>query len=117
MRRRLPNRRFAVTEEIAAADGLRITATIGFDPDDPEQRPAELFLSGGEDGSGAKVGSVMAAILDDACVVISVALQHGLPVTALAHSVSPGCASPIGAALELLLAAEESAAPKLEAAD
>lgn len=102
-RRRLPNRRLHVTEEIAAADGMRITATVGFDPyGDGDGAPAELFLSGGEDGKGAKVGSVMAAILEDACVVISVALQHGIPVEALRRSVSSDRASPIGAALELV---------------
>ena len=98
-RRRLANRRLYQTEEIEAAGGLRITATVGFDE---AGWPPELFLSGGTDGAGAKAGSALSAILEDACVVISVALQYGVPASALAHSVSPGAVSPIGAALDLL---------------
>ena len=96
-RRRLPNRRMAVTEEITAADGRSIIATVGFDP---AGRPSELFLT------GAKEGTDMAAIYDDIAVMVSVALQHGVGARALAHSVSPGKASPIGAALELIAAFE-----------
>jgi ribonucleoside-diphosphate reductase alpha chain len=77
-RRRLPNRRKAITETIVIGN-MTLTATIGFDE---TGRPAEVFLSGAKDGSG------MAAILDDASVVISVALQHGIPAKALAKSIS-----------------------------
>ena len=53
----------------------------------------------------------MAAILDDASVVISVALQHGVPASALAKSITRAsdgmgriaAASAIGAALDLLV--------------
>ncbi len=38
--------------------------------------------------SGAKDGTDLAAILDDASVVLSVALQFGIPATALARSVA-----------------------------
>ncbi|HEU0216576.1 MAG TPA: hypothetical protein VFQ90_07940, partial [Stellaceae bacterium] len=91
--------------------GSFLTATIGFDA---AGRAAEVFLSGAKDGSG------MAAILDDASVVISIALQHGIPAHALAksiarlpvislappyldcpHGVRPA-ASVIGAALDLI---------------
>jgi hypothetical protein len=105
-RRRLPNRRMAVTEEITAADGRSIVATVGFDA---AGRPAELFLSGAKDGTD------MAAIYDDVAVTISVALQHGVGARALAHSVSPGKASPIGAALELIAAFEPEAVPAADA--
>jgi hypothetical protein len=52
----------------------------------------------------------MAAILEDASVVISIALQHGIPPCALAKSIgrTPDglgritAASPIGAALDLV---------------
>ena len=84
--------------------GAILTATIGFDE---AGKPAEIFLSGAKDGSG------LAAILEDASVVISVALQHGIPASALAKSVAripenldgPKVtpASPIGAALDLLV--------------
>ena len=86
-------------------------ATVGFDN---HGRPREVFLT------GAKEGSLLAAILADAAVAISVALQHGVPASALAKSVgrlpagpvAPSDldqpqteklpASPIGAALDLL---------------
>jgi hypothetical protein len=67
-RRRLPNRRPAITETIAVGN-TTISASVGFGPDG---RPQEIFLSGAKDGSS------MAAILDDASVVISVALQFGI---------------------------------------
>jgi hypothetical protein len=102
----LPNRRRAETSDIEVA-GHRLTATVGFDR---AGRPAELFLSGAKDGSG------MAAILADAAVVISIALQHGILAAALRKSVSripealagpataPGSA--IGAALDLIAMTE-----------
>jgi hypothetical protein len=99
MRQRLPNRRWSITEEIEAHGAQRITATISFDP--RNGLPAEVFLS------GAKSGTEMAAILDDASVVISLALQHGITARSLLHSVSPNKASAIGAALELLITHEE----------
>ena len=106
-RRRLPYRRAAITETIIIGN-LTIAGSIGFG----ETGPQEIFLSGAKDGSG------MAAILEDASVVISVALQHGIPAAALAKSVArlpeslDGAAvkpaSPIGAALDLLVDYEAS---------
>jgi hypothetical protein len=60
-------------------------------------------------------GSGMAAILDDASVIISIALQHGIPAKALAKSISRApdyagvikAASVIGAALDLVAEYEE----------
>jgi hypothetical protein len=80
---------------------MTLTASIGFGPNG---RPQELFLNGAKDGSG------MAAILDDASVVISVALQHGIPAKVLAKSISREpdyagvikAASVIGAILDLV---------------
>jgi ribonucleoside-diphosphate reductase alpha chain len=110
-RARLPNRRPAVTESLEAGD-QSFTATIGFDP--ATGQPREVFLA------GAKGGSALAAILADAAVVISVALQHDIPAEALAKSVGRIPASlvapadldtaserlvpmsPIGAALDLV---------------
>jgi hypothetical protein len=63
-RRRLPNRRAAITETIIIGN-MTIAASIGFGETGTSQ---EIFLSGAKDGSG------MAAILEDASVVISVAL-------------------------------------------
>ncbi len=110
-RTRLPNRRPSHTETLQV-DGQAFTATVGFDPEDG--CPRELFLAGG------KEGSFLNAILADAAVAVSVALQHGVPVATLAKSIArlPAGpvvpaeldhtpmrkvpASPIGAALDLI---------------
>ena len=117
-RTRLPNRRPVITEKLSVS-GQTFEASVGFDPI-PGQ-PREIFLT------GAKDGSMLAALLDDAAVVISLGLQHDIPAAALAKSVgrlpagpiapfdldrAPDQrvpASPIGAALDLLcrLGAEE----------
>ncbi len=110
-RSRLPNRRPAYTETLEV-DGQAFEATVGFDPESGQ--PRELFLTAG------KEGSMLNAMLADAAVVISIALQHGIPAAALTKSVGrlpagpvtpaglegppPGRvpASPIGAALDLV---------------
>ena len=78
-RTRLPNRRPLITETLIVG-GQAIEASIGFDP--ATGRPRELFLTGAKDGTD------LAAILDDASVVLSVALQHGVPPAALVRSVA-----------------------------
>ena len=95
-------------------------ATVGFDPESGQ--PRELFLTAG------KEGSLLNALLADAAVVISVALQHCVPAEALAKSVGrlpagpatpadledprPGRvpASPIDAALDLVSSFEREPA-------
>ena len=119
-RRRLPNRRPSITQTIEVG-GQAFVATIGFAPEDGS--PREVFLD------GATTGSDLAAILDDASVVLSVALQFGIPPAALARSVGrlpivplappylsqpsndgrKAPASIIGAALDLLQAEVEAA--------
>ncbi len=79
LRTRLPNRRPAHVETLEAA-GQTFEACISFDP--ATGRPKEVFLSGAKDGTD------LAAILDDASVVLSVALQFGVPAAALARSVA-----------------------------
>ncbi len=74
-----PNRRLAVTKTIEVA-GHAFHATVGLDPRDGQ--PREVFLS------GAKDGTQLAAILDDASVVVSIALQHDISATVLAKSVA-----------------------------
>ena len=87
-------------------------ATVGFDP--VSDQPRELFLTAGTEGS------MLNAMLADAAVMISIALQHGIPAVALAKSIGrlpiipvgptdldkphsgQEPASPIGAALDLL---------------
>ncbi len=76
-RQRLPNRRPSHTE-ILQVDGQVFTATVGFDEC---SQPRELFLMAG------KEGSMLNALLADAAVVISIALQHGVTAAALAKSV------------------------------
>lgn len=78
-RQRLPDRRPSISEVIEVG-GQEYTATAGFDIADLGVK--EVFLT------GAKEGSSMDAILGDAAVVISVALQHGVPIEALAKSVA-----------------------------
>ena len=115
-RRRLPNRRLSHTEALEIA-GQAFTATVGFDECG---RPREVFLTAGREGS------LLNAMLSDAAVTISVALQSGVPAAALAKSVgrlptgpvapvdldhAPGPkepASPIGAGLDLLRRFEEN---------
>jgi hypothetical protein len=115
-RRRLPNRRQAITETIqfAAANGrlARYEASVGFDE---LGRPKEIFLFGAKDGSD------MAAALADTAVALSVALQHGVSAQSMAVStarVSPADgsragmpASIIGAVLDLLSRFEQDLAP------
>lgn len=116
IRTRLPNRRPSTTDTITAGDQA-VDATVGFDP--ASGRPAELFIAGSKGD--------LALILDDVAVIISVALQHGLPAAALAKSVArlptaplappyepapherPPAASLVGAALDLLVAHEQAA--------
>ena len=111
LRQRLPTRRQSITETLEIA-GQTFTACIGLDP--KSGQPRELFLNGGKDGSQFD------SMLADAATVISIALQYGVPVHALAKSVGrspnlstmPGSldqltagsqpASPIGAAIDLL---------------
>jgi hypothetical protein len=86
-RERLPNRRPAVTQSLEVGNHSFV-ATIGFSPVDG--RPQEVFLSGAKDGTD------LAAILDDASVVISIALQHGVSPAALAKSVARLPTGPVG---------------------
>ena len=74
----LPNRRPSHVETLEVA-GQRFTACIGFDSETGV--PRELFLNGGKEGSQVD------ALLSDAATCISVALQFGVPIHALAKSV------------------------------
>ncbi len=89
-RARLSNRREQVTRELVFAGntylvsaGLetveRITQVVG-----PRQRRVirEVFIT------GSKTGQDIRNIIEDASVVISLALQYGAPVSALARSIA-----------------------------
>lgn len=99
----LPHRRPSVTV-FAEWQGHPITVTVGFCP--ASAAPREVFAD-------AVKGGQMQATLADACVLISLALQHGLPPAALAKSLArcPDVlagggadmpASPIGAIVDLI---------------
>ena len=101
-RTRLPNRRLTETRTLIVGR-MTFTASVGFDNCGC---PREMFLSGG------KSGSDMDALLGDAALVVSIALQHGIRGSALAKSIAriPAifdgaptlAASPIGLALDLI---------------
>ena len=95
----LPNRRAAMTVGIEHSS-QQFTVTIGFYPDG---RPGEVFTH------GIKTGSSLDALLADACVLLSILMQHGVGADELASSM--GChgssepASVIGAVLDLMASA------------
>ena len=76
-RERLPDRRPCVTMELVH-DWRTYSVTVGFDI--TRNRIGEVFTH------GAKIGSAMDSILDDACVAISLLLQHGVEPATLATS-------------------------------
>jgi hypothetical protein len=78
-RTRLPHRRPTITEKIDAF-GNSLFVSAGVDP--ATGLVKEVFFG------GTKEGSAMDAIMADLAVVISVALQHGVPVEALARSIA-----------------------------
>jgi hypothetical protein len=97
-RQRLPNRRPSCTTQLIY-EGNVYAATLGYDV--RRHCIAEVFTH------GAKVGSAMDRILDDACVALSLLLQHGAEPAVLASSMgrlgdgtSPG--SIIGALADLI---------------
>lgn len=108
-RDRLPSRRRNVTQEFFFS-GQVFTVCIGFDD---AGEPREVFAD------GQREGSQLQAFIDDCCVVLSLALQHGVAASALAHSLGTvpvwqngvegveHC-SPIGAICEVLILAREA---------
>ena len=71
-------------------------------------QPLEVFCHGG------KVGSGMDLILDDACVALSLLLQHGIEPRDLGHSMGRlgdgAAASIIGALVDLVSSLEQKPA-------
>ena len=99
-RQRLPNRR--ANESFSfELEGLRFTVTVSrFD----DGRLAELFLSNHKSGNQSDTNA------RDAAILLSFALQHGADVchirSALCRDSRGRPLGPIGAALDLLVAAE-----------
>ena len=76
MREILPNRRPTITRT-REHDGNSYHISIGFDLN---AAPKEVFIR------GSKAGSQMDDLLDDAGVIISLALQNGITATQLRRS-------------------------------
>jgi hypothetical protein len=99
-RLKLPHRRPAETVELAHG-GMHFAVTVGFYPDG---RPGEVFTH------GAKVGSTIDGLLDDAGVVVSLLIQHGVEPGALADSIgrlgNRAPSSVIGAVVDTVAALE-----------
>lgn len=76
MRELLPCRRPNATMRVVSGSFV-FTVTVGFDL---SGRPMEVFAD------GAKIGTDISHLVSDACVVISLALQHGCPPELLPKS-------------------------------
>ena len=92
-RERLPNRRMQITD-VVDWQGSRWTVSVGFDR---KGQAREVFIK------GVKVGSALDAIMDDACVMLSLLMQAGVSAGQLAlhlgrEGVDPTApaASPLG---------------------
>jgi hypothetical protein len=104
-RTRLPDRRPNMTMEFVY-EANTYSVTLGFDV--ANDRVAEVFTH------GAKIGSAMERLLDDACVALSLLLQHSVSPDGLAASMGrigdgETPASIIGALADLI--ARESRQP------
>jgi len=81
MRTPLPPRRRSMTlQAVHVEPGVgmhHFLLTIGYDP---EGRAREAFAS------GHREGSALAHLMSDACVLISIMLQHDIPIDAIGHS-------------------------------
>jgi hypothetical protein len=95
-RRRLPNRREHELIDFDLA-GFRYTAGLGRYDDGTL---AEIFLN------ASKSGTSIEAQAQDAAIVTSIALQHGVPAEAIRHAIkrhsSGEAAGPIGKLLDML---------------
>jgi hypothetical protein len=81
-RRTLPPRRSSRTFELYHA-AKQFTVSVGyFDP--MCTQPAEVFVN------GAKVGSDVEAVARDAAVLLSIALQYGVPLETMAGAATRG---------------------------
>jgi hypothetical protein len=87
-RRRLPNRRAAETFTFQR-NGVMYRATVSFFADGGM---AEIFID------AAKPGSAIAEYANDAAVLTSLLLQHGVTAAEIRHSIS----GPLATALDLV---------------
>jgi len=96
-RRKLPNRREHVTAKVVLFEGTSEERRfhMSFGVDARAARVGDIWID------GPKAGSHEQAALHDAAAVVSVALQHGVPVAVLAAA----CDMPEGAPRSALAAA------------
>ena len=80
-RQRMKNRRHNVTN-IIETDTDKYYVSFGIDPE--ALNIGEVFIR------GSKIGSDMDILLDDATVVLSLALQYGVSLEQLVHSLHSG---------------------------
>lgn len=103
-RKPLPHRRPCITR-LVRWDGHEFSVSIGYNP--KSGKPAEVFAD-------TSKGGQMQLAIADACVLVSVALQHGIGPEDLAKSLgrvpvftgeegATGPASPIGAVVEAIV--------------
>ena len=94
MRRVLPQRRAAETFDLRFWN-QPFTVTVGFFEDGT---PGEVFID------GCKTGNDIGSIARDAAVLLSLALQHGVPPETIRHAVTRGAseepASILGAVVD-----------------
>ena len=96
IRRTLPQRRAAETYDLRFWNQL-FTVTVGFYADGT---PGEVFID------GCKTGNDIESIARDAGVLLSLALQHGVPPETVRHAVTRGAseepASILGAVVDCI---------------
>jgi hypothetical protein len=83
MRNVLPPRRQCETFELEH-EQHRFQVSVGFFTPDllMQAKPAEIFIS------GSKVGSYAEGVARDGAVLISIALQYGVPIDVMAKSIT-----------------------------
>ena len=81
MRHKLNNRRPTISRVLETETD---TYHVSFGLDLSDMTIREVFIG------GSKIGSDMERLLDDASVVLSLALQYGLPLDQLLHSLHTG---------------------------
>lgn len=99
-REQLPNRRPNETLTFER-DGISVTATVGYKPDGTV---GELFLN------ALPQNSTIDVLLSDVAIVVSIALQYGVPLRQLTHAVKRDvfgvASSHVGAALDRISSPE-----------
>jgi hypothetical protein len=98
----LPSRRLSVTSKlthVTAADGqLHVIATFGLDD---RHQVRELFCSSFKDGVDVR------ALVMDACVCLSLLLQHGYSVRELRDKLAPAPSSLLATLIDEAIKVEE----------